>query len=192
MAKASRQPFFLMASSHDPHDPFPGTGAEKSRLGKPHYERAAPSRTFSAEEVRVPGFLPDLPAIRRELAAYSNSVRRMDDMVGGILDELDRAGLTGNTIVIFLSDHGMGFPGAKGNCYVQSTRSPWIVRWPGQVAAGSHDRTHMVSAVDLQPTILEAVGLPPVEPSDGRSFLSLLRGQPQENRDHVFTQFFHI
>ncbi len=191
-AKASGQPFFLMASSHDPHSPFPGTGAEKNRLGRPQYERAAPSRTFGADKVRVPGFLPDLLEVRRELAAYSTAVGRLDEMVGAVLDELAKAGLVENTIVVFLSDHGMSFPSAKANCYVQSTRSPFIIRWPGRVKAGSHDRTHMVSAVDLQPTMLEAVGLPPVQPSDGRSFLPLLRGQPQPNRDYVFTQFFHI
>jgi len=112
-------------------------------------------------------------------------------MVGAVLDELAQAQLVDDTIVIFLSDHGMPFPSAKFNCYVDSMRSPWIVRWPGRIATGSIDRTHMVSAVDLQPTILEAVGLPAPH-SDGRSFLPLLRGQRQSNRDCVFTQFYHI
>jgi len=187
MAKASGQPFFLMANSHDPHRPFAGGKATRR-----HDERAPSSRTFRAEEVRIPGFLPDLPAVRKELAAYCTSVRRLDDMVGGVLDELAKAQLVDNTIVIFLSDNGMPFPSAKFNCYVDSMRSPWIVRWPGQIKKGAIDRTHMVSAVDLQPTILEAVGLPPNQPSDGRSFLPLLRGQPQSNRDCVFTQFYHI
>ena len=187
MAKASKQPFFLMASSHDPHRPFGGGDATR-----PHQERAESSRTFRPEEVRVPGFLPDLPAVRAELAAYATSVRRLDDMVGAVLDELDKAGLVGNTIVVFLSDHGMPFPGAKFNCYVDSMRSPWIVRWPGEVKEGAVDRTHMISSVDLQPTILEAVGLPANSPTDGRSFLPLMRGEPQSDRDYVFTQFNHI
>jgi N-sulfoglucosamine sulfohydrolase len=113
-------------------------------------------------------------------------------MVGEVLDELAKAQLVDNTIVIFLSDHGMPFPGAKFNCYVNSMRSPWIIRWPGQIEGGAIDRTHMISAVDLQPTILEAVGLPPGHASDGRSFLPLLRGQPQSDRNCVFTQFYHI
>ena len=191
MAKASKQPFFLMASTHDPHDPFPGTGAEESRLGRPFYERAPLSRSFKPEEVRIPGFLPDLPDIRKKVAAYANAVRRADDMVGAVLTELDKAGMAENTIVLFLSDHGMAFPGAKGNCYVHSTRSPWVVRWPGKVKPGTHDRAHMLATVDLQATMLDAVGLP-VNPSDGRSFIPLLRGERQEGRDYVYTQFFHI
>ncbi len=187
MAKASKQPFFLMASSHDPHRPFGGGKATRR-----HEERAAPSRTFRSEEVRVPGFLPDLPAVRTELAAYCSSVRRLDDMVGAVLGELEKAQLVDNTIVIFLADHGMPFPSAKFNCYVDSMRSPWIVRWPGRIKKGAIDRTHMISTVDLQPTILEAVKLPATGPSDGRSFVPLLRGESQSNRDCVFTQFNHI
>jgi N-sulfoglucosamine sulfohydrolase len=186
MARTSNQPFFLMANSHDPHRPF-----ARGWTDRPHQQRAPSSRTYRAEEVRVPGFLPDLPVIRRELADYATSVRRLDDMVGGVLDELAEAGLTQDTIVIFLSDNGMPFPGAKFNCYPFSVRTPLIVRWPGKVEKNTIEHEHMVSAVDLMSTILEAAGLPPVT-SDGRSFLALLRGESQADRDHVFAQFDHI
>ena len=187
MAKTSKQPFFLMANSHDPHRPFGGGKATRQ-----HDERVEASRTYLPEEVKVPGFLPDLPGVRRDLAGYCTSVRRLDDMVGAVLQELAKAGLDGDTIVIFLSDHGMDFPAAKFNCYVDSVRSPFIIRWPGQIKNGAIDHTHMVSAVDLQPTILDALGLPPEKTSDGRSFLPLLRGETQLNRDSVYAQFYHI
>jgi len=187
MAKVSKQPFFLMASSHDPHHPF-----ARGKATRKHEERADASRSFRPEDVRLPGLLPDLPEMRAEFARYCTSVRRLDDMVGAILDELEKAKLADDTIVVFLSDHGMDFPGAKFNCYVDSMRSPWIVRWPGQVAKGAIDRKHMISSVDFQATILEAVGLPVHRPTDGRSFLPLLRGEEQEGRDYVFTQFHHI
>ena len=186
LAKAAHQPFFLMASSHDPHHPF-GRG---KATRKPD-ERAESSRTFRAEEVRLPGLLPDLPGVREEFAAYCTSVRRLDDMVGAVLDELAKAGLADETIVVFLSDHGMPFPGAKFNCYPDSVRTPLVVRWPGKVKQGAVDRTHMVSTIDLQPTILDAVGLEPAE-SDGRSFLPVLHGERQEGRDAIFAQFHHI
>jgi N-sulfoglucosamine sulfohydrolase len=187
MARTSNQPFFLMANSHDPHRPFAGGKATRE-----HEELVPASRVFRADEVRVPGFLPDLPGVRQDLAEYCTSVRRLDDMVGAVLEELTQAGLDENTIVIFLSDHGMDFPGAKFSCYPDSVRTPLIIRWPGQTKKGAVDRTHMISAVDLQPTILEAVGLRPTQQSDGRSFLPLLRGQTQSNRDSVYAQFYHI
>lgn len=186
MAKTSGQPFFLMANSHDPHRPF-GNGQGT----RPHQERTSASRVFSANEVRVPSFMPELPGVRQELAAYCTSVRRLDDMVGGVLDELADAQLVDETIVIFLADHGMPFPGAKFNCYPNSVRTPLIIRWPGKVKEDSSDREHMVSAVDFQPTILEAVGLKPPN-SDGRSFLPLLHGEKQSDREYVFAQFHHI
>ena len=180
MAKTSGQPFFLMANSHDPHRPFAG-----GKATRPHEERAPTSRTFGAEEVRVPGFLLDLPGVRQELAAYCTSVRRLDDMVGSVLNELAKAQLVEDTMVIFLADHGMPFPGAKFNCYPDSARTPLIIRWPGKVEKGFLDWEHMISAVDLKPTILEAVGLSSPT-SDGRSFLPLLYGETQLGRDHVF------
>ncbi|WP_455244452.1 sulfatase family protein [Petrachloros mirabilis] len=187
MAKTSKQPFFLMANSHDPHRPFGGGKATRQ-----HDERAEASRTFRPEEVKVPDFLPDLPGVRLDLAAYCTSARRLDDMVGAVLEELAQAGFQDDTIVIFLSDNGMDFPAAKFNCYVDSVRSPFIIRWPGHIKNGAIDHTHMVSAVDLQPTILDALGLPPAKASDGRSFVPLLRGETQSNRDSVYAQFYHI
>ncbi|MEM7233222.1 MAG: sulfatase [Planctomycetota bacterium] len=186
VSKTAGQPFFLMASSHDPHRPF-GRGRAKGK----HAERAPASRTYRASEVRLPGLLPDLPGMREDFADYATSVRRLDDMVGGVLEELETAGLSENTIVIFLADHGMPFPGAKFNCYPDSVRTPLIVRWPGRVEAGAIDSEHMVATVDLQATILEAVGLK-AGATDGRSFLPILRGEKREGWDRVFAQFHHI
>ena len=187
MSKTSQQPFFLMVNSHDPHRPFGG-----GKSTRPNEERAESSRIFKSEEVRLPEILPDLPGVREEFADYCTSVRRLDDMVGAVLDELASAKRVEDTIVIFLADHGMPFPGAKFNCYPDSLRTPLIVRWPGNVEHGTIDQTHMISTVDLQPTILEALRLPPAKVSDGRSFLPILRGEKQANRDVVFGQFYHI
>ena len=126
MANTSQQPFFLMANSHDPHRPFGG-----GKATRPLDERAASSRIFKPEEVRLPPVLPDLPGVRKEFADYCTSVRRLDDMVGAVLDELASAKRVEDTIVIFLADHGMPFPGAKFNCYPDSLRTPLIIRWPG-------------------------------------------------------------
>lgn len=187
MARTSQQPFFLMANSHDPHRPFGGGKATRALN-----ERAESSRTYHADEVRVPGFLPDLPGVRSDLAEYATSVRRLDDTVGLILDELESAGYADDTLVVFLSDHGMPFPGAKFNCYMDSVRSPFIFRWPGKIAEGSLDKVHMVSTVDFQSTLLDALGFEGPPRSDGRSFFPLLTGKTQNGRDQVFAQFYHI
>jgi N-sulfoglucosamine sulfohydrolase len=187
MAAEADKPFFLMANSHDPHRPFHGNDAELQ--GKDGISFPAPSRVYAPEEVEVPGFLPDIPEVRREIAEYASSVRRCDDTVGRILDALKEAGVYENTLIMFLSDNGMAFPFSKTNCYLHSTKTPWIVCWPGQTKKGAVDREHFVSGIDFMATVLEAAGAALPDNVDGRSFLSLLTGGKDSSRQRVFTQF---
>ena len=186
-ASDSSRPFFLMANSHDPHRPFYGNDPDS------YYEAdipaLAPSHTFTSDDVVVPGFLPDLTDVRTEVAEYYSSVRRLDDTVGRLLDVLDDTGVAENTIVMFLSDNGMPFPFAKANVYFNSTRTPWIMRWPGVIQAGTVNTDHFISSIDLLPTILDVVGADIPAGVNGTTFLPLLRGTQQEGREQVFTQF---
>ncbi len=188
-AGAADRPFFLMLNSHDPHRPFFGNDDPAWYARDASSPAGLPSRVFTPGEVTTPGFLPDLSEVRREIAEYYSSVRRCDDTVGAALDALRDAGCGDNTIVIFLSDNGMAFPFAKTNCYLHSTRTPWIMRWPGVIRPGTRDSAHFVSGIDLMPTLLEAAGLELPERMDGSSFLPLLRGEDQGGRERVFTQF---
>ncbi|MBN1419578.1 MAG: sulfatase [Planctomycetes bacterium] len=189
-ARADGKPFFLMANSHDPHRPFSGSAAERNAFRGRLDRVPKPSRTYAPAEVAVPGFLPDIPDVRREVAEYASSARRCDDTVAAVLRALRESGLEGETLVMFLSDNGMAFPFAKTNCYLHSTRTPWIVRWPGRVKPGALDETHFISGIDFLPTILEAAGLAAPEGIDGRSFLPLLSGRAQAGRDRVYTVFY--
>jgi len=185
-ARTKGKPFFLMANPHDPHRPFAGSKEEKEYWGKDPPEVR---RWITEKEVTVPGFLPDIPDVRKEIAEYYTSVYRCDEVVGSLLEALDESGDRDNTVVMFLSDNGMSFPFAKANCYLNSTKTPWIVRWPGKIQAGSVNQKDYVSGIDFMPTVLEIVGLPQIDQMDGRSFASLLRGISQSGRDSVFTEF---
>ncbi len=187
-AKDAGRPFFIHANSNDPHRPFHG-GVSRGRTPR----AAPPSRVYSSEEVSVPGFLPDLPPIRAEVAQYCSSVRRFDDFVGAVLDAVAAEEMRDDTLVLLLSDNGMSFPFAKAGCYFASTRTPLIAAWPGRIAANAVDDTHFVSAVDLAPTLLE-IAAPEVlaEDSvalDGRSFLPVLEGGAQPDRDEAVATF---
>jgi N-sulfoglucosamine sulfohydrolase len=184
-AREAGKPFCLIINVSDPHKPFYSEGARGTSVEDPN----KPSRIFTADEVPVPGFLPDDPAIRQELALYYSSVRRGDDCVGAVLRALEESGQTDKTVVVFLSDHGMPLPFAKTQLYYHSTRSPWIVRWPGVTRPGAVDERHMISSVDLLPTLLDIAGLSHPSKLDGRSFLPLLRGEAQEGRDMVVTEY---
>lgn len=187
-SRASGQPFYLMLNSDDPHRPFSGSAQEKKAW--PDIQLSPPSKSYRPEEILVPDFLPDLPEIRLELAEYYSSVRRLDDLIGEVLRVLSEEGLDNNTLVMFLSDNGMAFPFAKTNCYLNSTKTPWIVRWPGHVSPGSVDDEHFISGIDFFPTILEASGISIPEGLDGTSFLPVLKGNKQPYRAKVFTQFY--
>lgn len=184
-AKQAGKPFYLHINVSDPHKPF----YAQAKDGKTVPDPDVPSRVFTPEEVPVPGFLPDDPVSRKELSHYYSSVRRADDCVGAVLGALEESGTEGNTVVMFLSDHGMPLPFAKTQLYHHSTRTPWVVRWPGVTGAGAVDDRHMISAVDFLPTILDVTATPHPKGLDGRSFLPLLKGQIQDRRDIVFKEY---
>jgi len=179
--KHAGKPFYFMVNSHDPHRPY----CNPAKLTR---GAAMPSRTYEPEEVDVPGFLPDLPGVRQELAHYLNSTRRLDDTFGAVMKALGESGLAEETLVLFITDNGIAVPFAKCNAWFHSTHSPLLVRWPGVVKPGSKDKQHFVSVVDLFPTFLEATGVQGPDGLDGRSFVPLLKGRKQEGRLHVFTQ----
>lgn len=210
-AKAENKPFFYMSNCHDPHRPFAGSeqgrqkaakqankadkgkkagknkrtasgGDEETFTGK----NAEPSRVYKPEEVYVPGFLPDIADVRKEIAQYYTSVHRADDTVGEVLRALKEAGLENNTVVFFLSDHGMPLPFSKTNVYFHSNRTPWIIRWPGVTKPGVVDDQHMINGIDLAPTALDILGLSNLQGADGKSFVPVLKGGKQEGRDFVF------
>ena len=175
------KPFYFMVNSHDPHRPFHIAG--KTAKGSKE-----PSRVYKPDEVEVPGFVCDLPGVREELSTYQNSVRRLDDTFAKTMQALKESGFAKNTMVMFLSDNGIAVPFAKCNAYLASTRTPWIVRWPGVVKGGSVDREHFISGIDFLPTVLEAAGLGGAKGIDGVSFAALLKGGKQSGRERVFTQ----
>ena len=186
-AKREGRPFFLNTNSSDPHRPFHDTADEGRRFKDYKDDYPDPSRVYRHDEVTVPGFLPDLPWIRQDVATYYCSARRADETVGEVLRALKESGLEESTLVMFLSDHGMPFPFAKRSCYLNGTRTPWIVRWPGKVKPGSADKRHFISGIDFMPTVLAAAGLEKPKGMDGTSFLPLLAGKGQEGRERVFT-----
>jgi len=183
-ARQAKKPFCLMLNVADPHKPFYAESNRGETVPDPH----VPSKVFTPEEVPVPGFLPDDPVVRKELAHYYSSVRRADDAVGAILAALKASGEDDKTIIIFLSDHGMPLPFAKTQLYHHSTRTPLIIRWPGVTKPGAIDDEHMVSAVDLLPTLLDMIGVAQPAGFDGRSFAPLLKGEKQSDRTMVFKE----
>ena len=187
-AQALDKPFFIMANMNDPHRPFHGAGLPNKV--KDERRVSVPSHVYTAEEVSVPGFLPDLPDVRREMAEYYSSVRRADDCVGVMLETIEDLGVRDNTIVLFMSDHGISMPYSKINCYRASLRVPLLFSWPGRIEPQSIEEQQMVSAIDLAPTLLEMVGIGVPGHMAGRSFFPIMQGQKQQGRDFIVGYYY--
>jgi len=197
-ARTEGKPFYLGINTADPHRPWPGNEQEKEFVAD--VRKSWPDATdypkidliCSEADVPLLPYLPDLPDIRKETVQYLTCVKRADDSLGAVMKVIEEEGLTDNTIFIFFSDHDAPMPTAKQNCYAHSSVTPLMISWPGNIKPGSVDSDHMVSTLDLMPTLLEATGLPIPVKQDGRSMLSILEGGRQENRDAVFTTYNYI
>ena len=196
------RPFFLYYASDDPHranavlpsgkptfDTYPKPNSFGNRAEG--YPGIAPVK-YHADEVRVPAYLPDTPATRAELAEYYQAVSRLDQGVGRLIELLKAAGKYDTTLIIYISDNGAAFPGAKTTLYDPGMRLPCIVRSPGRKNPGAVQDA-MVTWADLAPTLLDVAGAPiPAGTFDGRSFRAALDGARLSGWDEVFASHtFH-
>lgn len=135
------------------------------------------------DTVTVPPYYPDTPPIRRAIARLYDQIHKMDSWAGGLLKELEDAGLADDTIVFFWGDHGDGLPRGKRWPYDSGTHIPLIVRWPGRVRPGSVNGD-LISSIDFGPTVLSAAGVDVPAYMQGRAFLGDQKGEP---RQYVFS-----
>ena len=184
------QPWVLCAAVFTPHFPFIAREefyqryypeqADLPNIPKGHLENLHPQskrlrRHFTTENV------PE-EQIRKARAAYYGLVEFSDTRVGAILDSLEANGLADNTIVAYVSDHGEmnGEHGMWYKCsfYEQSSRIPFIIRWPGVTEPGSRFTT-ITSLLDLVRTMLEIAGAES-SGTDGTNLAPVLNGQIED------------
>lgn len=127
---------------------------------------------------------------------YLRCVASVDDNIGRLLDYLEEQNLVENTVVVYTSDNGM-FQGEHGwvdkkMMYEESLRVPFLIRYPREIAAGTHTND-MVINLDYAPTFLEYAGQPIPADIQGRSLVPLLREQtPEDWRTAFYYQHFDI
>ncbi|MBD3273812.1 MAG: sulfatase-like hydrolase/transferase, partial [Candidatus Marinimicrobia bacterium] len=111
------------------------------------------------EDVTLPPYYPDHPVTRKDWAEYLNSMISMDEDVGEILERLEKEGLADNTMVVFMTDHGVSHLRGKQFLYDEGIHVPLIIRWPGKISPGRVNED-LVLQIDLAPTSLKAAGIP--------------------------------
>ncbi len=205
------QPFFLYFCTADPHR---GGGKRQEvptgpdRFGNTDEPRRGTENiVYKPEDVTVPHFLPDTPECRDELAEYYQSISRIDQGLGRLLEILTERELLDNTVIIYTSDHGMAFPGGKTTVYEGGLHVPFLVRHPQAQKTGVVNNA-LISFVDLTPTILDIAGVleddgsvsPTIVPPrrgqphrlHGKSFFSVLEDEDPDYRDAIYASHtFH-
>lgn len=177
-ARTAGRPWHLFYNIPDTHRAYPNSDVQKIRV-----DPAA---------VKLPAFLPDTPVVRQDWAEYLAAIEQADALVGHALSALRDSGEEANTIVVFLGDHGPTFPHGKMTLHDLGLRTPLIIRAPG-LGAGVRTRA-LASSVDLAPTLLDLLGLPPLPGAHGVSLRPLFTRNADADtrvRDFVFAQISH-
>lgn len=143
-----------------------------------------------ANAVVVPSYLPDTPDVRADLAAFHGSIEVADAAVGRLLGVLESTGFAQNTWVVFFTDHGEAFPGAKSTLYARGTGISFIVRPPHARGIAPFVHHDLFSGVDLVPTLLDVVGIEIPDDVEGVSHAARLldHGSGRPARDAVYSQ----
>ena len=161
------QPFFMQVM-------LPGG---KLRDGAP--ERAAEVRRRAAEvfgaatdpeAVELPPYLPRDPVLLADQAAYLDAVRLTDRAVGDVLERLEAEGIRDETVVVFLTDHGISHARAKQFLYDSGTHVPLVISGPGIPTAAVRD--DLVPLIDVAATSLAAAGIAVPEWMQGRDLFA--------------------
>lgn len=184
-ARQPEQPFCCVLSVEPPHPPF---------IAPPELEK----KWLSRELTLPPNFMAKDEAERQSSITkrqrYYAMVENLDQNVGRITAFLEQQGLSDNTIVVFMADHGE-FSGAHGQHekqqpYEESVGVPLIVYDPTQPGRSGAVVSDPLCTEDLYPTLLGLAGLPGRTDLPGLDVAPLLRGQQERlPRDGVLLEF---
>lgn len=172
---------------------FEGTDWNQRKAGQPFFARITlegthrkwnrdPQRPIDESEIELPPYYADTPFIRRDWANGLEQMQLVDRQVGELLQRLDDEGLSENTIVFFIGDHGRCHIRGKQFLYDGGIRIPMVVRWPGKLPANTVC-SDLVMSLDICATVLEVAGVTPKTPLHG---MSLLDDQLKDRR-YVFS-----
>jgi arylsulfatase A-like enzyme len=202
------RPFLLVASLLQPHDIC---------YWAIFCDQLVPQNDFSDEIIR---YLPDtprnlhahpqaparlaqhelMPRMRKEIRwryynyIYYRQVEMLDSDLGRILDALDDAGLTDDTIILFTSDHGEG-GGHHGKVqkwtpYEESVKVPLVFSCPERFCSDLTDKNSLVSGIDIMPTLCDLAAIESPPGCVGKSLRPLVEGKTVSWRDYVVAEVF--
>lgn len=142
------------------------------------------------ESVHIPKYLADTAVMREDLGRFQEDIRYFDSCVGRILDALEAGACGQSTLVIFTSDHGIPYPGAKWSIRDAGIEVPLVMYLPGSALSGGKVYQELISHVDVLPTLLDLIGVQKPSTLEGVSFAAFLKDQTKEKpRKEIYAQF---
>ena len=155
-----------------------GTDASAQKLSRNAVQ--AFGKAVQPGDVTLPPYYPRDPVLLRDWAAYLDAVRFTDQHVGRVIARLEKEGLLENTVVIFMTDHGISHARGKQFLYNEGTHVPFVVRGPG-IAKGAV-RDDLVMQIDMAALSLAAAGIPIPAKMQGHDIL----GKGYQPREAIF------
>ncbi len=207
---ASDDPFLLVASLHNPHDicywvmewhhivDIP-SDTELPPL-PPNFQPIPDEPEFIGLCRKRTEYGPEMSWThdwdeadwRKYLYVYNRLTERVDEQIGRVLGALENSGLADDTLVVLTSDHGEGVAAhqwvTKLMLWEEVVRVPFVVRLPGVVPENQVDRTHLVSGVDLLPTLCDYANIPAPVGIDGQSLRPAIEDSALPRRLNIVTE----
>ena len=145
--------------------------------------KLSPEQIHNPNRITLPPYYPDTPVIRKTVARFHDCVTAMDMEVGEILAQLEKDGLTDDTIVFFFSDHGSGMPRHKRALLDSGMHVPLLIhipeKWKNLTKFKPGTTTdQMVAFVDFAPTVLNLVNAAIPHHMQGTPFLGSQKKAP--------------
>lgn len=194
-----RDPFCLTVGLMLPHPPYVAWPEDYAMFAG----RVPPPSLPAPEAVREHPWLAwwrsdrgiattEAVQVARARAAYWGLVRRMDLLIGRILDALERTGRARDTLVVYTSDHGdqLGERGLwwKHTFYEESAAVPLIMRWPAGLPGGRRS-ARIANLVDVTATMLDALGAAKLPHAQGASLIAAARDDAAPWLDETVSEY---
>lgn len=206
----SRKPWMFGVSFHNPHDicylsghldlypdplnidaapPLPDNFPIPD--DEPEFLTEARQRDHYGNEVKTAQSFSE-EQWRRYIYNYYRMMERVDGEIGRVIRALEKTGQDENTVIIFTSDHGDGAGShkwaAKLSLYEEPTTVPFVITQFGSTPEGVVDNSHLVSGLDILPTMLDYAGIDIPAACQGRSLKPVVEGRANNWRDFLVTE----
>lgn len=160
------QPFFCQIQT--PGGKRRGGTIEKARNFQQTCEKVLGSST-DVSQVTLPPYYPNDPVILQDWAAYLDTCRYTDHLVGEVVERLKKEGVYDNTVLLFMTDHGLSHARGKQFLYDEGIHVPLVIKGPNLHPAV---RTDLVEHIDIGPLSLGLAGIQVPNHMEGRDILN--------------------